>query len=224
MPFTLFDWDGESEDTRERNGGAASSIVTGIVSENLDLLMQGKVVVRIPSLDQDVWARLVAIGAGDNRGFLFVPQPDDEVLVALNQDDPTDAFVLGGLWNDRDRVPESSPTDLISKRTIKTGLVGGVGHELEFDDARQSITITSSTEQKVTIDPVKIELTNKAGTLTIAMDNTTQTISMEAAARIELSAPVISIDGRVTLELKGGVVNIKANGPCSIQGLPVKIN
>lgn len=224
MPFTLFEWDGESEDSPGKNGNGVASIFTGIVSNNLDLLMQGKVVVRIPALDQDVWARLVAIGAGDSRGFLFVPQPDDEVLVALNQDDPTDAFLLGGLWNDQDRVPESTPTDLITKRTIKTGLAGGAGHELEFDDALQTITLTSSTKQKVTIDPVKIRLENSAGTLTITMDNAAQTITVNAAAKIELSAPAISIDGQATLELKGGVVDIKSNGPCSIQGLPVKIN
>jgi uncharacterized protein involved in type VI secretion and phage assembly len=186
--------------------------------------MQGKVLVRIPSSGQQVWARLAAIGAGASRGFLFVPQPDDEVLVALNQSDPTDAFVIGGLWSNQDRIPQATPPEILSKRTISTGLAGGVGHELTFDDLGQSITITSSTKQQITIDPLKIELKNTAGTLTITMDNTTQTISMKAAAKIELSAPVISIDGKVTLELKGGIVNIKANGPCSIQGLPVKIN
>ena len=94
---------------------------------------------------------------------------------------------------------------------------------MEFDDAMQSITITSSTKQKLTIDPLKIELTNTAGTLTIKMDNSSQTISIQAAAKLELKAMQISIEG-VQVDVKGTTINVQAGGPCSIQGLPVQIN
>jgi uncharacterized protein involved in type VI secretion and phage assembly len=224
MPFTLFEWGSSELENEQRKNGAVSSIVSGIVSNNIDIPMQGKVLVHIPSLERDVWARLVATGAGNGRGFLFVPQPDDEVLVALNQDDPNNAFVLGGLWNNRDRMPETSPPEIVSKRTIKTGLVGGLGHTLEFDDLQQSITITSSTGQQITIDPLKIELKNTAGTLTITLDNASQSISITAAAKLELEAleKISLTSGQI--ELKGTKVDIQSIGPCSIQGLPVKIN
>ncbi len=66
---------------------------------------------------------------------------------------------------------------------IKTGLKGGVGHEVEFDDVKQSITIESTTKQQVTIDPTKIELTNTAGTLSITLDNKTQTVTDQGRQR-----------------------------------------
>ena len=75
----------------------------------------------------------------------------------------------------------------------------------------------------MTIDPLQIELKNTAGTLTIKMDNASQTISIDAALKIELKATQISLQG-TQIELKGATINIQSAGPCSIQGLPVKIN
>ncbi len=209
--------------TNAKPGPEGYAIAPGVVTNNLDLKAEGRVQVRIPSRPAfETWARLAAIGGGSGRGFLWVPQKDDEVLVAFNQNDERDAYILGGLWNTRDRPPLTVPTDFLIKRVIKTGMAGGLGHEVEFDDALQSITITSSTKQKITIDPLKIELKDSAG-LTIKMDTATQTISISATAKIELQAPQISIQG-VQVEIKGTTINIQSGGPCTIQGLPVKIN
>ena len=83
--------------------------------------------VHIPALPAfDPWARLAAIGAGSSRGFLWVPEVDDEVLVAFNQNDERDAYILGGLWNTLDRPPVTLPTDFLIKRVIKTGKAGGL--------------------------------------------------------------------------------------------------
>lgn len=204
--------------------GHGYSITPGVVTNNFDLIGEGRVQLKIPALPSyQPWARLAAIGAGDSRGFLWVPEVGDEVLVAFNQNDERDAYVLGGLWSTLERPPVTLPTDFLIKRVIKTGKVGGIGHEVEFDDALQSITITSSTEQKITIDPFKIELQNTAGTLSIKMDNATQTVSITAAVKIELKATQISLQGS-QIELKGAAVDITSAGPCTIMGLPVKIN
>jgi uncharacterized protein involved in type VI secretion and phage assembly len=201
------------------------SITPGIVTNNFDLIGEGRVQVRLPARPAyDVWARLVGVGGGSSRGFLWVPQKDDEVLVAFNQNDERDAYILGGLWSTLDRPPLTLPTDFLIKRVIKTGMDGGPGHEIEFDDALQSITITSSTEQKIKIDPLAIELSNTAGTLTIKMDNSSQTISITSALNLELKGTNVKIEGLAQVELKGAIVNVQATGPCSIQGLPVKIN
>ena len=200
------------------------AIAPGIVTNNLDAIAEGRVQVRIPSAPSlEPWARVPAIGGGSGRGFLWIPQIDDEVLVAFAQNDPSGAYVLGGLWSIRDRPPLTLPTDFLIKRVIKTGLAGGLGHEVEFDDALQSITITSSTRQKITIDPLSIKIQNTAGTLSIALDNATQTVSVQSALKIELKATQISLEG-VQVDIKGSVVNIQSAGPCNVQGLPIKLN
>lgn len=214
----------ETEAQNKGGKGVGYSISPGVVTNNIDFLSEARVEVKLPILPAfDVFARLSSIGAGSSRGFLWVPEVDDEVLVAFNQNDERDAFLLGGLWSTMGRPPLISPPDFILKRVIKTGKTGGLGHEVEFDDALQSITITSSTKQKITIDPLTIELKNTAGTLSIKMDNTSQTISITAAAKLELKAPQIKIEG-VQVEIKGGTVNVQAATACQIQGLPVKIN
>jgi uncharacterized protein involved in type VI secretion and phage assembly len=210
-----------AEDDAQPEGFA---IAPGIVTNNLDPLGEGRVKVRVPLLPSfEPWCRVASVGAGPSRGLCWIPQVDDEVLLAFSQHDQRDAYVLGGLWSTRDRPPLLGPQDFLIKRVLKTGLAGGVGHEVEFDDALQSIKITSSTRQKVTIDPAKIELQNMAGTLTISMDNASQTISVQAAVKIELKATQISIQG-TQVELKGTTISIQSAGPCTIQGLPVKIN
>ena len=227
MGNEFLDWVAGSRRGADKDGASRAngySISPAIVTNNLDALGEGRVQVRIPALPAfDPWARLCAIGAGSSRGYLWVPEIDDEVLVAFNQNDERDAYVLGGLWNLRDRPPVSLPTDFLIKRVIKTGKKGGVGHEVEFDDLKQSITITSSTQQKVTIDPTMIELQTTGGSVSVKLDLTSQTVSITAPLKIELKATQISIQG-TTVDIKGATVNIQSAGPCSIQGLPVKIN
>ena len=127
MPITLYESDGAGRDKQQ---SAGTSVVTGQVLNNCDQIVQGKVLVRLPSLGQEVWARLSAVGGGSGAGFLYTPRVDDAVLVALSHDDPDDAFILGGLWSTSDTPPVSSTADAIGKRVIKTGLKGGTGHEI----------------------------------------------------------------------------------------------
>jgi len=200
------------------------AIAPGIVTNNLDITSEGRVQVRIPSMPQmEPWARVASVGGGSSRGFVWIPQIDDEVLVAFAQNDPSGAYVLGGLWSTKDRPPLTLQTDFLTKRTMKTGLAGGLGHEVEFDDALQSIKITSSTEQKITIDPLQIKIETTGGTLSIALDTATQTLTLQSALKIELKATQISLEG-ATVEIKGSVVNIQSAGPCSVTGLPIKLN
>ena len=66
-----------------RHGGGFA-IAPGIVTNNLDLLGQGRVQVKIPSRESfEPWARVSAVGASASRGFVWIPQKDDEVLVAF---------------------------------------------------------------------------------------------------------------------------------------------
>ncbi|MCG5212171.1 phage baseplate assembly protein V [Streptosporangium soli] len=218
---TLFEWGAAREGAGDRPG---VSITTGTVTNNLDLLLEGKILVRMAALDQEVWARLAAPGAGNGAGFFYVPRVGDEVLVALAGDEATDAFVIGGLWNDRDRVPVTDPVTALATRVLRSGVTAGTGHEIELDDLLQSVTITTSTKQKITMNPAKIELSNLAGTVSISLDNATQTVSITAAAGIKLEAPRISLRG-ATVEIDGtATTTVKSAGICNVTAPLVKIN
>lgn len=215
---------GDEKDRDRDKKYAGFAIAPGIVTNNLDSIAEGRVQVKIPSMPGfEPWARLVGVGGGPDRGFLWVPQIGDEVVVACAQNDDRSAFVIGGLWSTSLRPPLTLAPDFLAKRVLKTGIGKLRGHEIEFDDALQSITITSSTKQKVIIDPLQIKLENATKTISITMDNTSQSVSIQAAKKIELKAAEILIEG-IKVEIKGGTVDVKSSGPCTIQGLPVKIN
>jgi uncharacterized protein involved in type VI secretion and phage assembly len=200
------------------------AIAPGIVKNNLDFLGLGRVQVGIPSRPEfEPWARLCAAGASSSRGFLWVPEIDDEVLVAFAENDLGSAFVLGGLWSTMNRPPLSVPTDFLIKKVIKTGLTEALGHEIEFDDALQSISIKTSTSQKITLDPKQIELTNLAGTVSITLDNTSQAVKITAVNKIELQALQIELKG-TKIDMTAATVSINSTGPCSVTGLPIKLN
>lgn len=220
MPITLYE-SGASEE--KKKALPQTSIVPGVVQNNCDLIVQGKVLVRIPSLNQEVWARMAANGAGKNTGMFHAPNMKDEVLVALVHSDPADAYIIGGLWSTSAPPPISPlPTNVPTKRVIRTGVGGtGVGHEVEFDDALQSITITTSLtptgQQKIKMDPTGITMQNTAGTVKITLDNLTQRVLVSATTGIELSA-------QTYIKLSAAAIDIEATGLCVLSGKPVKIN
>jgi uncharacterized protein involved in type VI secretion and phage assembly len=190
------------------------------VINNIDISGLGRVQLRLPWLPGVYpWARVAVPMAGLNRGTYFIPQVKDEVLVAFNHGDIREPYVIGSLWNGQDRPPAQLPNDAVTKRIIRTPL----GHEIEFDDAKQSITITSTTKQKVTIDPKKIEMTTAGDTATVKLD-TAGNASVQAKFSIELKAPAIRIQG-ATVEVKSTASTSINGGPaCNIQAALVKIN
>jgi len=201
-----------------------TSITPGIVQNNCDLLKQGKVLVRLPQMNQEIWARITAPGAGSGTGYFHAPNQNDEVLVALIHSDPADAYILGGLWSTTESPPIGPiPTNVPTKRVIRSGLNSEVGHEIEFDDGLQSLTITSSVppnkQQQIKLEPQLMTLKNLAGTITIGLspDDPSITVSITSKAGIKLSS-------ETSIQLSAPMIDIESSGPCVISGTVVKIN
>ena len=89
-------------------GGSMASVQVGVVTDNSDPDKLGRVRVHLPYLGHDFvtdWARVVAPGNGPDRGFVWIPEMHDEVLVAFHHGDISEPYVLGGLWNGVDAPP-----------------------------------------------------------------------------------------------------------------------
>ena len=118
-------------------------VVTAIVVNLEDPEQLGRVQVMYPWLpkykDADLasnWARLAAPMAGAQRGFFFTPEVDDEVLVAFDHGDPSYPYIVGALWNAKDKPPEGTKAVLASdkKKIDQRVLRSRSGHLLVFDD------------------------------------------------------------------------------------------
>jgi len=113
----------------------------GIVADNKDPKGWGRVRVKFPTLTEEHmsnWARVVSMGAGATRGFDWLPEVNDEVLVAFEHGDIHRPYVIGSVWNGKDAPPEKIDDTVVNGkvrlRTLKTRL----GHKLQFVEEDKS--------------------------------------------------------------------------------------
>src|SRR5688572_26875540 len=107
-------------------------VYPAIVTDNKDPENQGRL--KIMFEGQEYWARLATLMAGNNRGSWFIPDVKDEVLVAFEGGDLRRPYVIGALWNGRDRPPESTTGNnnrkaLRSRNGLKITRDDAVGQE-----------------------------------------------------------------------------------------------
>jgi len=91
-----------------------AALVVGVVTNNDDPEKMGRVRVKFPGLDDQKegwWARMASTAATGRRGLLMMPLVDDEVVVGFEHGDPRRPFVLGALWNGKQKPAELAATD-----------------------------------------------------------------------------------------------------------------
>ncbi|MFI5385008.1 MAG: VgrG-related protein, partial [Fimbriimonadales bacterium] len=87
-------------------------IAIGIVTDNVDPDGLGRIKVKYPWLmdDTSFWARMASPMAGPGRGIYFLPEVNDEVLVAFEHGDIHHPYMIGALWNGVDTPIEPNST------------------------------------------------------------------------------------------------------------------
>src|SRR5581483_7414165 len=79
-------------------------VTTATVLNNFDCTGEARVQLQLPWLPgYTPWARLSSPMAGSSTGSFFVPQVGDEVMVAFNQGDVREPYVLGACWSSADK-------------------------------------------------------------------------------------------------------------------------
>ena len=191
--------------------GVAPARVIG----NIDSTGQGRVQVELPWLpDVKPWARVLAPSAGAGRGVYFIPQVDDEVLVAFGHGDVSEPYVLGSLWSAKDMPPTTGQQDPVDRRMIRTP----AGHQLDFDDKAKSVTLTTVSGHTVTLTPDSITVQTDGGTASITLTQQTGEVSIEAQQSITLKAPSITLSGTAVKVEGDATVEIQGGGACEIKG------
>jgi uncharacterized protein involved in type VI secretion and phage assembly len=195
-------------------------VALATVLNNLDTTGKARVQLSLPWLpDYQPWARVAVLSAGNNRGTYFIPQIGDEVLVAFDQGDVREPYIIGSLWNSQDSPPASGSLDPVAKRIIKTPL----GHVMEFDDTLQSIKITTITQQTLTMDAQGVKIATASDTASIKLD-TAGNITIQGSVSVTLKAPSISLQGS-KIDIKADAsASLQSGGTCQVKGSLVTIN
>lgn len=171
-----------------------SGVVTGTVTDLDDPQGEGRVQVQfhwLSDTERSSWAPIATPLAGPQRGQFFMPEIDDEVLVAFQHGDFAHPYVIGFLWNGVDAPPETDT----KMRIIKTP----GGHELRFEDQEgaKKIVIKSSGRHEITLDdsPSAQSVTIKTFVgQSIVLDDKLQSIKIQGGGR--------------TIAMVGGVITM----------------
>lgn len=187
-------------------GGRFYGVCPALVSDVADPDGQGRVLVRLPwspdagDAAYEVWARVATLMAGADRGTWFIPEVNDEVLVAFAGGDPRHAYVVGALWNGVDTPPETmdgaGDNDI---RAIHSR--NGVKIRIEDTSGQESLTLETPGGQKVMLadGPGQIVVSDSNGN-SVTLDSSGITVT--ASAKVTVSA--------ATVEVSAGMVTVNA--------------
>ena len=115
--------------------GQMSGLVEAIVIDNVDPERLGRIKVKypmLPEMPESYWARVVTPMAGRERGWVSIPEVDDEVLVSFVRGDIQNAVVVGSLYNGKDTPPYANEDGDNNLRVFQSRS----GHRLTFDDTQ----------------------------------------------------------------------------------------
>jgi phage baseplate assembly protein V len=193
-------------------------VAIAVVTNNKDPDGLGRVKVKLPWIADGAesdWARVVSPMAGRGRGLWFLPEVDDEVLVAFEHGNPSTPYVLGALWNGKDKPPESNSDGKNDVRVIRSRS----GHVIRLTDTEngQKIEIVDAGgKNSVVID-------TRSNTVTVTGD--TDVVVQATNGKLTLSGRDVEITAKAAVKVEAGAgMDLKARAQLSVKGQVVNIN
>ena len=198
--------------------GRFFGVTVGVVTNNQDPDDLGRVKVRFPWLSDEhesQWARVVTPMAGDGRGLYFLPEVEDEVLVAFEHGMVEFPYVLGALWNGQDAPPESNDDGGNNVRVIKSRS----GHVIRLDDTdgEETIEIVDGSGNN------SIVISTADNTITVAAD--ADITIQSSSGKLILSGKGVEITSQAEVKIEASQdMDLRAGGQLNIKGSMVNIN
>jgi uncharacterized protein involved in type VI secretion and phage assembly len=202
-----------------KRGGArhgVAGVVPALVSNIDDPDNLGRVKLSFPWLGDKAeshWSRVVLPGAGPERGLAVLPEVGDEVVVAFDHGDPRTPYVIGGLYNGKDKPPDKL---VEGGEVVMRALISRRGHRVELQDKDDAITIaTGDGKHRIVVD-------QKGSKVVI---ETSGDVEVSAQGNLAVNAPRgMTVESSGALELKGNGVTIDAGGGAfSAKGSSAKV-
>ena len=237
-------------------GFAIAGLVVGVVTNNADPEHAGRIKVKYAGLPDDVesnWARVLSTSGGKNRGVVFLPEIEDEVLVGFENNDTRQPVVLGALFSKKNTLPESSKLLGAGNTVEYRRITSRLGHIIEFADGNDPTTqhvlvqlggSASTHKLRLGADRFDIEIAQgkplliKAGMakfeITASGDVNIEgmNINIKGTKAVTIDSPQTTVKGEAQVQVQGAQVEVKgtamaaveATGPLTLKGLTVAIN
>ncbi|MFC4508372.1 MULTISPECIES: VgrG-related protein [Streptomyces] len=196
--------------------GTANALVTDVT----DPLRQGRVKLQFPWLDDTYvsdWARVVQWG-GKDGGSIFPLDVGDEVLVTFDRGALDHPYVIGGLYNGKDKPMTSRDVPLhdgARRRAVRHTLSDRDDNRIDLlsqttGGRKQGVRVTTGDDKLiVNLDRTKTEITiDSKGAVNIKGG---RSVSVDAGTDLTLSARRnLSIRAGASLSLRGNLVNVRS--------------
>jgi uncharacterized protein involved in type VI secretion and phage assembly len=236
--------------------GRVQGVVTALVTQLEDEDDLGRIKVKYPWLPKDPngveieshWIRMASPMAGAQRGFQFLPEIDDEVLVAFEHGDVHRPYLIGALWSETDKPPKAKADLVADGKVVQRVLMTRSGHEILFGDkeGEELVSVTTKSGHKVTLDDKsgseKITICDKTGKNELVIDsaansmtinvegdfsvtakgkitlNSTQDMTLEAKGNGKFKGMQLALEGTSKNEVKGAQVTVQATAQVEVSG------
>lgn len=152
--------------------------------------------------EESDWISVVAPMAGNRCGAFFMPEENDQVLVAFSHGHVERSYILGALWNDASKPPDDDRE--------KRQLTSRSGHTVTLDDTK---------------DAEQISIVDKSGKNKIVLDAKNNTITIECGGDLTIKSKgnlVLHSDKDVSIE--GAKIALDAQQKLTAKSKEVAIN
>lgn len=197
------------------SSGVMKGVAVAIVTNNDDKEGLCRVRVRYPWHSQpheSYWARLATPMAGKDRGWMTIPEVDDEVVVAFERQDLRFPFILGALWNGKDQAP--LPQDAKNDKRI---FQSRKKHSLLFDDGEEGeVELKHEKGRRILLNDDGFLVEDEKGN-SVKVDSNSGEMSLIAKGTLNIKATTINIEA-------SGTLTAKSSGTLTVKGSLVQIN
>jgi type VI secretion system secreted protein VgrG len=182
-----------------------SGVVSARVVNHNDPRGMGRIQIKYDWMEDAMtaWARMTTPSAGGGRGFMFMPEVGDEVLVVFEHGDVERPYIVGALWNGVDSAPRQGFWDGEAMQAV-----GSNGTQVAADMARNDIKriVTKSGNRIQLVDvggKESIVISTPGGQMVQLIDSCPETggrkmLCLNSPGDIFLNAP----EGRVHIRSK----------------------
>jgi phage protein D len=211
---------GITSGTASASGPPIYGVVVGIVSNIKDPEGLSRIRLTFPWLSDKYetdWTRLAMPGAGESRGFMWLPEVGDEILVAFEQGDVRRPYGIGSLFNGKDKWKKGKEQYDGSGRVTRRGMRTSGKHSIGFFELPGN-------------EGIYLQSGNKK--LKITMNQTDSTITIESNSAVQITGSDIKVSASKSLELSSDMdlkikamnISIKADTTVDIDGTMITLN
>jgi uncharacterized protein involved in type VI secretion and phage assembly len=222
--------------------GMINGVVPALVTNVKDTDDLGRVKVKyawLGEIESD-WVRIASPFAGSGRGLMYLPEVNDEVLVAFEHGDVHHPYIIGVLWSNTDKSPlKNSEAVDSSGKVIKHIIKSRMGHTITLTDkdGEGQVSVISAAgativlEDKSGSEAISIIDKTKNNKLVIDSAKNSMTINVngdfvvEAKGKITLnSTQDMTLDSKAKSTMTSmGPLSIESKAPATVKGVKLEL-